>query len=669
VALLYETATMASAGPAGDAPLVVAVGDGVRRGLPTAARATVASRAPLTGQLGDGQVGSDLARRLATLCDALVLGGRVEGPGAVLHMGGAGEPELVRLPELAGRGPAAVHAALCERFGACASLSIGAAGERQLPFASLAAGDDPPHFVGRGGLGAVLGRLGLKAIALTAPPVPASDSDELREALSGSPRLEGRAEGGTLELFGALGARGELRARGESTPVAPDVAAGIEAEASTSRSRRHGCKGCPTPCGWMFDTGRREQGARFGATHALGLNLGLEGFDDALGLLSACDEVGADAKEVGAALALLATARERGLDPGPALFGERAALERILAQAIEGAGDGSRLARGALAFAGEVGLAGELTAVRGAAVRPAHGLAGRLGQCASSRGSDPMRTFPFLTDDAADRDRLRALVAPLVLPPDAQDPARAAGKGRLVWWHENLSVALDATGFCAFSAAALLVDGACSLGQLARWIAPTALLADAKGEEGAARALLAAGEQIVRLQRMLNEVWAGPGAQDLPGWARAELDVPGVWPEYRALRGLDGRGDLTPETRARFGRGDPGPSALPGDGQPEAAPATGPPTTIAPGRVVLRSSGLLARSLGDELELELPLPARVGAVLARASEGADGEARAILTGERAPPVAYRDGHRVGADDWVRDGDRLDLLLVISGGAR
>ena len=40
-------------------------GDGVRRGLPTAARATLASRAPLTGLLGDGQVGSDLGRRLA----------------------------------------------------------------------------------------------------------------------------------------------------------------------------------------------------------------------------------------------------------------------------------------------------------------------------------------------------------------------------------------------------------------------------------------------------------------------------------------------------------------------------------------------------------------------------------------------------------------------------
>ena len=125
-----------------------------------------------------------------------------------------------------------------------------------------------------------------------------------------------------------------------------------------------------------------------------------------------------------------------------------------------------------------------------------------------------------------------------------------------------------------------------------------------------------------------------------------------------------------PRRRARLERGEAGATAL-----PVAAPATpGAPAAPAqratrPGRVVLRASGLLARSLGAELELELPLPARLDQVLKRAALGVRGDARAVLLGERAPPAVYRGGRRVAAEGWVEDGDRLDLLLVISGGAR
>ena len=85
--------------------------------------------------------------------------------------------------------------------------------------------------------------------------------------------------------------------------------------------------------------------------------------------------------------------------------------------------------------------------------------------------------------------------------------------------------------------------------------------------------------------------------------------------------------------------------------------------------MVLCASGPLARALGDALVLELPLPARVDEVLRRAAEHARGEARDVLLGRRAPAVVYRDGRRVAPDGWIEDGDRLDLLLVISGGAR
>ena len=132
----------------------VAVGDGVRRGLPTAARATVAARSPLTAGLSEGLVGGDLGRRLARVADAIVLFGSAGGSGGVVVVDPHGRATFQRLPELCGLDPAATHAALVERFGPCSPLRVGPAAERGVAIASLASGGEAASFVGRGGLGA-----------------------------------------------------------------------------------------------------------------------------------------------------------------------------------------------------------------------------------------------------------------------------------------------------------------------------------------------------------------------------------------------------------------------------------------------------------------------------------------------------------------------------------
>ncbi|MEM7309890.1 MAG: aldehyde ferredoxin oxidoreductase N-terminal domain-containing protein, partial [Planctomycetota bacterium] len=284
----------------------LAVGDGVRRGVPTAARATVAARAPLTGRLAEGLVGGGLGRRLAGLADALLLRGTVPGGAGVLVLERDGA-RLERMPELAGLDPVATHAALERRLGRCASLRVGAAGERGLPVASLAGSDRVPSFVGRGGLGAAFAGLGLKALAVTASELATSPDPELVQALTASPRLQARAAGGTFELGPARAARGELDR---------DAGQALARDAAETPRERVGCRGCPTPCGWAFTrpssggAGSPGQPARFGKLWSLGPPLGLASFDDALRLAAACDRVGVDAKEVGAALGLLA--RERG---------------------------------------------------------------------------------------------------------------------------------------------------------------------------------------------------------------------------------------------------------------------------------------------------------------------------------------------------------------------
>ena len=664
--------------PGGDAPLVLALGECVRAGRPTAARATLASRAPLTGLYAEGQVGSDLARRLAGICDALILHGRCRVEGAVLHVSRGGCFELLERPALIGLSPAETHARLERDLGPCATLSIGAGGEQCVVFASLAAcassqaGGGPPHYVGRGGLGCVLGRIGLKAIAVSAPAPPPERDDALIRALRQSPRLESRAQGGTFELTHALTARGDLRARNYAETLDQDAGERYSVAIESSRRGQHGCAGCPTPCGWTFANARGEgHAARFGASYALGLNLGLHAFEDSLELVAACDRSGLDAKEVGACLALLCEARERELIEGPAAWGDVAQLSRWIDELVSAAGDtgqGHLCRDGAQSLARRLGLKRRAFTVKGSSMRPESNMASLLAQCVSVRGTDPMRIFAFLASDGSGDAAWRVLTRELDLPAGAADPARSEGKGKLVWWHENLAVALDVTGFCAFSAAGLLADGVCSLDELARWIAPAALRGEATFAGAAGATLLAMGEELACAQRVLHERWCGEVDQDRPAWARERLDQPGMWPEYRRLRGLDASGRLEPRRRRAFEQAAALEVRLPASVALARAAATrSEPVGSGVGRIELCSAGSLARALGRPFELELPLPASLSSVLKAAEERRPAARRLLVRDDRILPAVYRSRQRLEAGDVIRDGDRLDLILAVAGG--
>ncbi len=614
--------------PGGDPPFVVSVGRCVGRGLPTAARATVASRAPLTGLFAEGHVGGGFGRRLARVCDALVLAGRTDLPGAVLVVGADGGVRLDAHPELAGADPVAVQRGLEAEHGPCATLRVGAAGESGVRFASLAGGGHEPSFVGRGGLGHAFGSRGLKAVCVTAPEVPpagAEGHEELLAALAASPRLVARGEGGTYELLDAYAARGE---------VGREAGARLLGEVRAAGAERRGCRGCPTPCGWVFERGGDggRQHARFSATHALGPALGLSSFDDSLALLAACDRIGVDAKEIGAALALYCRERE------PSALGDRARLEAWIEDLVARQAEGALFAQGAAALARELGCEDELPAARGEAAALEGGLAAVLGQCVSSNGADPMRTFPFLME-AGGRARMEALLGDVSLPPGAEDPGGPAGKGRLVWWHENLIAAVDVTGFCAFSAAGLLADGLCDVDGLASWIL-------AEGGD-----LLALGAEVVAFRRELNRCWGAPEETERPAWARDALDQPGMLDEYLAWR-EGARTVPEPIRRAPPQRlGGPNASGLRNATAPrdvsEGAGGLAPAPYAHPVRL---------RRLGrDEVEVALDEACPLHEVLDLADLAAE------------MPSVYRDGKRLAADDLVHPGDALDLVVAIAGG--
>ncbi len=644
-------------------PLTVAVGEAVRGGLPTADRATVAGISPLTGLFVDGQIGGRLARRLARVCDALCLEGHTELLGAVLVIGAEGELRLASHPalleaQLPARGDF-LRSVYGDSEGSLGGLVVGPAADQGVGYACLANLSSPPSFSGRGGLGLRFRELGLVALVVTCQPVAASSKAEaLRASLARSPRLAARGLGGTLEMLGAFAAVGDLGspAAGKLSPAA---ARELEAAAARQTLERLACAGCPTACRHIVmrasqTDGKGRQGARFSSVAALGASLQLESFDDALELLATCGEVGVDAREAGALLALLATARQAGRAPGPPLFGSASACAAEL-RALGDAGRDTLLSRSARDLAHETGLTDHLREARGLAVREVSSLAGLLGQWVSARGADPMRSFPFLAESGGDSARLAELFAPVDLPPGSFDPRDPAGKGRLVWWHENLATMIDVSGFCAFSAAGLVSDGVFGLDDLAALLAPRCL-------PSGGREWLAAGALLVLLQRELLALLGVPGPAEEAPWLAPFLELPGMYDEYALLRGLDQNSAVSEEALARMGQ-----AALLDVGLESLAPCAPPELPLAPGprslgRLRWRASGALAEDLGAAGQLEADLPITVSDFLAAlAHQGPS--ARALI--ERA--LVHSQGRRLGAKDLLHEGAELDLVVLISGG--
>ena len=556
----------------GGTALTLAVGPCVVRGVPTAARLQLAARAPLGGGLAEGQVGSELAARVATLADLVVLSGSVPTGDGVLVLRESGVA-LLRRPAWRTLPAAARNRELEAELGPCGTLACGPAAHAGVPFANLTAGAHPGSRVGRGGLGRVLAERGLLAVAVVAEPVPTQPHHDLEAALRRSPRLRTRAARGTLELFGAA------------------------EEAAPGTGQRHGCHGCPTPCGIALDGGAGP--ARFSALEPLRTRFG----PAADALLERCNELGLDAREAAARLRPGEEVDVLLTRPGPA---------RALAP----------LAR--------------------------RDLTGRLAARVAARGSDPLRAFPFLTE--AGPGRLAEVARGIPWPDGSEDGDDPRGAGWVVSWHEDLSASLDALGFCAFSAAALLADGVLGLDALA-----VALLPELADQEAPGARLQGLGADLVRMAHRARAALGGGFAEG------AEPDLEAPLAAYRRWRGLDaeGRPCLDPEAPAS---GD-GPAGI----EPAALRESRPSGRV---EVAVAATGRapLDRASEGRLALEVPVPA-TGAELLRALAAREpGLAELLLDGEGRPiPAVVREGRPLAAGERVEGGDRIELVWVVPGG--
>lgn len=633
--------------------LVLAVGGALRRGLPTAARLSAVARSPLTGGLAEGLAGGPAALRLGTLADAIVVSGPPAVGADVLHLLQRADGAVVATRWRFGDFLALDVPQRRERLAAsvgdpsrASALLVGpGAADRPLggavAFAHLAAaeldGQKAPTRTGRGGLGRVLGRLGVGALVLEADALSqAPPPGELLAALAASPRLRARRDGGTLELWQALAARGE---------VPRDLAERLGAEVRAAARDRQGCRGCPTPCGLVFDVpGGAGTLAHFGASSAFVDLAPGGGFAGQLELLAEADRLGLDALELACVLEL-----------DGASAADAVGRIRDLAH---GHPDTAQLAAGAAALV-RLRSRRDVPLARGMAWRREANPTARAAAALVGGGTDPLRAFSALVE-GAELGAMARLAPPLAGIEGIGDPADPRGKGRLLGWFEDLAAASDASGFCAFSAAALLTDGPMDLDTLARESAAD-FAADGRGFADAGARVAFARAMIDAHVGGLEEL--GAGRPRAPG---PEVDV-SMAADYAAWRGLDGELRPSAAARAQFAAGGvPGRRLDFGARAPAQARREVSSVATQAGCVELRGGGIVEQGLAGALLIDLELPATLEQVLRRAAQLRPGAP--LFDAAGAPlPSAWRGGQRVFAADWLHDGDRVDLVLALGGG--
>jgi aldehyde:ferredoxin oxidoreductase len=311
--------------------LVVAPGLLAGTGLSSANRLSAGAKSPLTGGIKESNSGGLAAFKLARLgIKALKIRGAAAGGPVGIRLSREGT-FIEDLAFIAGKGAYAAAEALRERFGARAGLILtGPAGEMRMSTACLDVTDpegEPCRNLGRGGLGAVAGSKGLRAVIIDdtggqfAPHDPAAAKELMRTfstELKNHPVTgEKFAKYGTAMTLMGVNALGGLPTRNFSAGRFENAEA-LSGEtlyqtiSSRGGEHAHGCMpGCVIRCSnkYVDPAGRPVVGSvDFETIGLMGSNLGLGSLDQVAELNRLCNDIGVDTMETGVALGVLGEA-------------------------------------------------------------------------------------------------------------------------------------------------------------------------------------------------------------------------------------------------------------------------------------------------------------------------------------------------------------------------
>ena len=514
-----------------DMPLILSVGPLCGTTSPTSARLAAVSRSPLTGTIYDCSAGGRFAWRLkASGLDVVFITGK--SPEHVSLAINDDQVEILPAQQLWGKGVKETVAALQERGSVAA---IGPAGENGVLFANIMMGEG--NSIGRGGLGAVMGAKGLKAVVVNGTGVTQIADRERFDAARGdvmrlfraSPVIFGElgiAEYGTPALVDLMAQRRMAPTKNFSSTFFADSdnysGPAIRRECG---ARKDGCYGCPIQCKKSDDRG--EALPEYETVNHFG---GLNGISDLHAIVRAntlCNELGMDTISAAATLSAFGEARGH--------FPTVAEVPELLADMAYRRFEGELLSLGSRRATQELEKPGLSMSVKSLELpaydpRGAYGMA--LAYCTSNRGGCHLRAYPISHE--------------ILRKPVPTDRFSFSGKARIIKIAEDVNAAVDSLVACKFAFFGATLE---EYGEL---------ISAVTGVEYTPESLKAIGERIYLTERFYNCANGFSSKDDLlpdrffnePGSAGEGIEIPPLdrarfeeeLQKYYRIRGLTPEG-------------------------------------------------------------------------------------------------------------------------------
>lgn len=474
---------------------------------PSSGRISFGGKSPLTGGIKEANAGGIAGAKIGKLgLAAIILEGMPEkGKWHTLILTKDGV-EFQDASDLVGKGMYEVDELLGQQYPGAAIIGIGQAGEMKLSNAGISVNDPenkPGRYAGRGGLGAVMGARGVKAIVVLdqgGPGVEIVDRakfDEGRKHLTEAMvEHDMTKKGGGLNSFGTailvniINEAGALPTRNFSagqfegaTKISGEAIADAVKERCGEGMTGHGCHpGCIVKCSNIYpdESGKAITSCiEYETAWALGANCGIDDLDTVARLTFECNDIGLDTIEAGNAIAI-------AMEGGAAEFGDGQAALKLMDEIRKGTPLGRILGQGVEATAKAFGVY-RVPTVKGQSM-PAY----------EPRAIKGIGVTYATTPMGADHTAGYTIAPEIAGIGGKADPLTDAGKGELSLTFQAATAFIDSTGYCLFIAFPILdiQKG---------WNGMADTVAGVTGMNITGADVIPIGKEILKMERLFNE--------------------------------------------------------------------------------------------------------------------------------------------------------------------
>ncbi|UCC33657.1 MAG: aldehyde ferredoxin oxidoreductase family protein, partial [Candidatus Bathyarchaeota archaeon] len=498
---------------------VLLVGAGMLCGIPAlgSGRCDIAAKSPLTGAIGDSNMGGFFAPELRfSGFDHLVVKGRAKKPVYVwIH---DGEVEIRDASQLWGRDTFETQTMIREihRDDEIQSMVIGVAGENLVRFANVRNG--MKNSAGRTGMGCVMGSKKLKAVAargtmnleFTQPDKLLEYSRQMNEMIMETRWARAQSRYGTMIIYSNTNTTGLIRCRNFQYNLMEkgDV---LECENMDEYSvGMAGCYACPVQCRHRYTLTKGPyaplygEGPEYTSQGAFGTMPDCASLEAVLVANHLVNMYGLDTLETGNMIAWAMELYEKGIIDNQTMgglkleWGDSEAIFELIHKIAKREGFGSILADGMRPAIEKIGRESEYYAIHVKGMgnlqsdeRPTPSFA--LGIATSTRGADHLRSRPAIDLYNLPENMLEEIYG----GPVSNDYTSYEGKSRMVRWQELLYAVVDSLGLCKFQTVFCAVHAP----KFEEW---TKLIEYSTGMKIPKKELMTAGERIYTLERLFN---------------------------------------------------------------------------------------------------------------------------------------------------------------------